>query len=101
VEDRSGGRVNVMSAVIAGVGWTAYDAVMLRYSLAQLAVDPFRVKEIPEPFQTCGIIRKHLLEVLECKAFHLRSFIGFFHLVHGVPTLATFIVPDSIPTVKG
>lgn len=77
VEDCSGCRMNVVAALIAGVRRAAHRAVVLCYTLAQLAKDAIRVQIIPKPFEARRVIREHLLEVLERKPLHLRLL--FFH----------------------
>jgi len=64
VKDRVGGRVNVMSANVAGVGRTANDTVMFGHLSAGLAENPFRVEALAEPFETARIIGKPGLKVL-------------------------------------
>jgi len=58
MEDRPGGRVNVVPADIAGVRRATGYAVMLRDLAAKLAFDAFGVQILPQPFQTGGIVGK-------------------------------------------
>jgi len=91
VEDRPSGRMNVMAALIAGVRWTAHGAMMFGHALAQLAVDTFRVQEVPKPFEAGSVIGEHLLKIFVGKPLHLRL-LWLFHESR---------IPEYLPTVKG
>jgi len=72
VEDRSGGRVDVMAALIARVRPAAHRAVMLGHALAKLAKDAIWVQIISEPFEARSVVREHIFEVFVRKPLHLR-----------------------------
>ena len=93
VVDSVGGRVNVMPAVLARVGFTRSYFVMLRNLVARLAKDTVRVQVIFQPFKASIIGWKLRLEILERVAGHFRAFdLRFCH---------ARIVPEHVPTVKG
>jgi hypothetical protein len=72
VEDRVGGRVNVMAAMVARIGRTALNAVMLRDRAARLTEDAVWVQIALEPFQTGRIVWELLLEVFQRVRQHFR-----------------------------
>jgi hypothetical protein len=90
VEDCSSSRVDVMTAVVAGIGRATRYPVVLGNALARFAVDSFRVEKIPKPFKACCVIWEHSLEVFECKPLHL-WFVGFHE----------YRLAEYVPTVKG
>jgi hypothetical protein len=67
VEDRAGGRVNVMAAMVAAVRTAAHDAMMLCDPRALPAKDAIRVLVVAKPFKAGGIVRKYCAKSL----FHL------------------------------
>src|SRR5882672_1959610 len=71
VEDCVGGRVNVMTAMIARVRRTAHYAMMLGNRLAGIAEDTVRVEVVFQPLKAGRIIRELFLETLECVRKHL------------------------------
>ena len=82
MKDRVRSWVNVMAAMIARVGRTAHDAVMLRFLLALVTKRHSIGKEITEqPFKAGRIIGEHCVKVFLGKARHFRF------AVHGLPTL--------------
>jgi hypothetical protein len=80
MKDRVGCWVNMMAAMIAGVGRTALDAVMLRDRIAGFAKDAVREQVILEPLQAGSVIWKLLLEVLQRVRQHVRLAIVVGHI---------------------
>ena len=72
VEDRASGRVNVMAAMVARVGRTAHNAMVLGYGFALLAIDAIRVEAIAKPFKASCVIRELALEVFQRVRQHFR-----------------------------
>jgi hypothetical protein len=98
MEDRVGGRVNVMAAMIARVRWTALNAVMLCDRLAGIAKDAVRVQAILEPFQTGRIVGKLLLEVFQRVRQHVRFAVVVGHWGTCFDSTTLLL---TVPTVKG
>jgi hypothetical protein len=98
VEDCASGRVNVMAAMIARVGRSAHNAMVLGHRLALLAINTIWVEAIPKPFKAGRVIRELLLEVFQGVWQHLRLAVVVGH------DLTYFQVKsylNCIPTVKG
>ena len=72
VKDRFGGRVNVMTAMVARVRRATLNAVMLCDRVARFAKDAVWVQVVAEPFQAGRIVWKLLLEVFQCVRQHVR-----------------------------
>ena len=84
VKDRVGGRVNVMAAMIARIGWTADNAVMLCNRVARLTKDAVWVQVVAEPFKAGRIVWELFLEVFQRVRQHVRFAVVVGH--DGVPT---------------
>src|SRR5205814_1601965 len=71
MEDGPGGRVNVVPAVVAGIGLTGCYAMMFPSRIADLAVDTVGVEVVPQPVKADIVGREHLFEVFEGKSLGL------------------------------
>jgi hypothetical protein len=98
VEDRASSRVNVMAAMIARVGRSAHDAMMLGQRFALLTIDAFRVQAIAKPFKAGSVIRELLLEVFQCVREHFRLAVV---MGHWVTYCQVKPYQTALPTVKG
>lgn len=68
MENCPGSRVNVVTAVIAGIRRAARYPVVLGSSITLVAVDAFRIQKLPQPLKTSGIVWKLGFEVANCVA---------------------------------
>src|SRR5208282_5614234 len=84
MEDRVCGRMNVMAAMIARIGWTADNAVMLCNRVARLTKDAVWVQVVAEPFKAGRIVWELFLEVFQRVRQHVRFAVVVGH--DGVPT---------------
>jgi hypothetical protein len=75
-----------MAAMIARVGRTALNTVMLCDSFARLAIDAIRVQIIAKPFKAGRVIWVLFLEVFQREGEHLR--------------LAVVVGHDFVPTLR-
>lgn len=82
VKDRVSSWVNMMAAVVAGVGRTAFDAVMLRNRFAVLTVDALGVEAVLEPFEAGGIVGELLVKMFDRVACHLRLGCALSHFAY-------------------
>jgi len=98
VKDRVSGRVNVMAAMVARVGWAARYAVMLCNRIARFAKDAVWVQVVLEPFQTGRVIRELLLEVFHRERQHFRFAVIVGHLITYSQVKSYQM---AVPTVKG
>src|SRR5262249_28154948 len=94
VIDRVRGRVYVMPAVLARIGFPRRYFVMTRYLVASLAKDAVRIEVVFQPFKASIVIRKIVFEILERVTLHLRA-LNFFLFCHAR------ILLNYVPTVKG
>jgi hypothetical protein len=65
MEDRAGGRIDVVSAVLAGVRPAPHDPVMLRDAGAGMAVDPVRKAAFENPLEACVVVRLECVDLDE------------------------------------
>src|SRR5713101_1362079 len=73
VEDRASGRVNVMTAIVARIRWTADYTVMLRFLLALVTkYRAFWIETAKQPLKTDRISRELAVEVFLCVLRHFR-----------------------------
>jgi hypothetical protein len=67
----------MVAALVARVGRTAYDAMMLGCGFTLLAINSVWIKIVAEPFKAGRIIRELCLEVFQSERLH-----GRFAIAH-------------------
>ena len=94
--ERSGCRMFVMAAVIAGVRRSSSVAVMLRYALAKFAFNPLWVEVVAKPIKAGRIVGKLTAEIVN------RIFLLFrCRVVPALNVAHVGTMPFLLPTVKG
>ena|ERR1039458_1449337 len=81
VKDRASGRMNVMATMVAGVRWTAHNAMMLGHGFTLLAIDALWVEAIAKPLKAARVIWELFLEIFQGIREHVRFAVVVGHLV--------------------
>ena len=98
MEDRASGRMHMIPAVVAALGRTAGNAMVLGYALTVLALNPIWVEVIAKPLKAGSIVWELLLEVFQSEREHFGLAVV---VAHGVTYLQVKPYTQSLHTVKG
>lgn len=105
VKDRSGGRGNLIPAIITGVLLALADLVKLGFLFTARAFNSFRVSLVANVLKAGVIVREHLYKVLDGEFLHSRLFLLFPLLSHvslsSINYLTKLSIQENVLVVKG